>query len=194
MRKFILTALLALATTAGASAQKFLEYGVKAGIGIPDFSTKMEASEIKSKLGWHAGVVLRINTPIVGIQPELLYVRQALDLKQGGDVDLRVKSNSLSMPVLASFRVLRILHLNAGPVFSLANSCKYKFEGEKYDFGRVQPTVGYAVGAAVKLSNLLIDARFNGQFKKMESAVTHPCVENVNIRTYSVAFSLGYLF
>ena len=45
-----------------------------------------------------------------------------------------------------------------------------------------------------KLSNLLIDARFNGQFKKMESAVTHPGVENVNIRTYSVAFSLGYLF
>lgn len=191
MRKWILSVLLALAATAGASAQKLLEYGLKAGIDITDFSTRTSGTDVRNKLGWQAGMIIRINTPIVAIQPELMYVRQSLDVRQGG-ADLRVKSNSCSMPLLASFRLLRIIHLNIGPVFSLANSCKYKVDGEKYDFGRLKPTVGYALGAAVQLRNLLIDARFNGQFKSMASANPHGI--EVNVRSYSVAFSLGYLF
>lgn len=191
MRKFIFAVLLALATTAGASAQKFIEFGVTAGLSVPDYSTSTEFSKIKNKLGWQAGLVMRINTPIVAIQPELLYVRQGIDVKWN-NADIRVKSNSLSMPVLASFSLLKILHLNVGPVFSLANSCRYKFEGEKYDFGRLQPTVGYALGAAVQLSHFLIDARFNGQFKKMRSVNEHGI--DINVRAYSFAVSLGYFF
>ena len=191
MRKFILAALLALATTAGASAQKFLEYGLTAGVNLPDYSTRTADAGIGNKLGWQAGVVVRINTPIVAIQPELLFVRQSMDVNWKGD-DIRVRSNSFSLPLLASFRLLRILHLNAGPVFSLTNDCKYKIAGHKYDFGRLQPTVGYAVGAAVQLRRILIDARFNGQFKSKQSLNEHGI--DVNVKSYSVAFSLGYLF
>ena len=184
MRKFILAALLALATTAGASAQKFLEYGLTAGVNLPDYSTRTADAGIGNKLGWQAGVVVRINTP-------MLFVRQSMDVNWKGD-DIRVRSNSFSLPLLASFRLLRILHLNAGPVFSLTNDCKYKIDGHKYDFGRLQPTVGYAVGAAVQLRRILIEARFNGQFKIKQSLNEHGI--DVNVKSYSVAFSLGYLF
>lgn len=191
MRKIILAALLALATTVGASAQKFLEYGLTAGINLPDYSTHTANSDIKNKLGWQAGVVVRINTPIVAIQPELLFVRQSMDVNWQEN-QIRVKSNSFNVPVLASFKLLKIIHLNVGPVFSLTNDCKYKVEGKKYDFGRLQPTVGYALGAAVQLRHILIDARFNGQFKSKQSINEHGI--DVNVKSYSVAFSLGYLF
>lgn len=191
MRKLFLTLCLALATAGAASAQNFLEYGITAGANLPHYSTNMSQTEIASKLGWQAGIVVRINTPIVAIQPELLFVRNAIDLTSD-TYDVRVKSNSLSLPLLASFRLLRIIHLNVGPVFSLTNDCKYKFEGNKYDFGRMQPTVGYAVGAAVQLQHLLVDLRFNGQFKGAESLNHHDI--NLKINTYSVALSLGYLF
>lgn len=191
MRKLILAALLALATTAVASAQKFLEYGVTAGIDLPDYSTRTAGSEIRNKLGWQAGIVVRINTPVVAIQPELLFVRQSMDVNWKGD-DIRVRSNSFKLPLLASFSLLKIIRLNVGPVFSLTNDCKYKVEGRKYDFGRLQPTVGYALGAAVQLRHILIDARFNGQFKKMRSVNEHGI--DVNVGSYSVAFSLGYFF
>ena len=52
--------------------------------------------------------------------------------------------------------------------------------------------MGYAVGAAVQLRRILIDARFNGQFKSKQSLNEHGI--DVNVKSYSVAFSLGYLF
>lgn len=191
MRKLFLTLCLALATAGAASAQNFLEYGITAGANVPHYSTNMDGINIGNKLGWQAGVVVRINTPIVAIQPELLFVRNAIDLTEA-NYDLKVKSNSLSLPLLASVRLLRIIHINVGPVFSLTNDCKYKFEGNKYDFGRMQPTVGYAVGAAVQLQHLLVDLRFNGQFKTAESLNHHNI--DVKMKSYSVALSLGYLF
>lgn len=191
MRKLFLTLCLALATVGALSAQNFLEYGITAGANLPHYSTNATGVEVGNKWGWQAGVVVRINTPIVAIQPELLFVRNSIDLK-GAAYDINVKSNSLSLPLLASFKLLRIIHINVGPVFSLTNDCKYKFEGNKYDFGRMQPTVGYAVGAAVQLQHLLVDLRFNGQFKGAESLNHHDI--NLKINTYSVALSLGYLF
>lgn len=191
MRKLFLTICLALATAGAASAQNFIEYGITAGANVPHYSTHTDGVGIGNKWGWQAGIVLRINTPIIGIQPELLYVRNAIDLT-APNYDLNVKSNSLSLPLLASVRLLRIIHINVGPVFSLTNSCKYKFEGTKYDFGRMQPTVGYAVGAAVQLQHLLVDLRFNGQFKTTESLNHHNIT--VKMQSYSVALSLGYLF
>ncbi|MEG1610997.1 MAG: porin family protein [Alistipes sp.] len=191
MRKFIFAVLLALATTTGASAQKFLEYGLTAGINIPDYTTNTTHSEISNKLGWQGGVVIRIHTPVVTIQPELLFVHQSMNVRWEND-QIRVKSNTFSMPLLASVSLLKILHLNAGPVFSLSNNCKYKFDGQKYDFGRLQPTIGYALGAAVQIRNFLVDARFNGQFKKKQSVNEHGI--DVDVKSYSVALSVGYLF
>ncbi|MEG2365532.1 MAG: porin family protein [Alistipes sp.] len=191
MRKLILVVVLALATTTGASAQKLLEYGLTAGINIPDYSTSTSNSDISNKLGWQGGLVIRIHTPVVTIQPELLFVHQSMNVRWEND-QVRVKSNSLNMPVLASFTLLKILHLNAGPVFSLTNSCKYKFDGQKYDFGRLQPTIGYAIGAAVQIQHFLVDARFNGQFKNKQSVNEHGI--DVDVKSYSVALSVGYLF
>ncbi len=191
MRKWIIAALLALAVTGGASAQKLLEYGVTAGVNMPNFTTWTPGAEIGNKLGWQAGVVVRINTPVVAIQPELLFVRQGLDVQWQGS-DVRVKSNSFSLPLLASVRLLRILHINAGPVFSLTNDCKYKVDGLRYDFGRLLPSVGYAAGVALQLGHLMIDARYNGQFKRMRSVNAHGI--DVDAQSRSVAVGLAYLF
>lgn len=52
------------------------------------------------------------------------------------------------------------------------NDCKQKSGGDLLDFGRVRPTMSYTVGAGVKLlGHMLIDLRYNGQFKGKEDVV-----------------------
>lgn len=74
--------------------------------------------------------------------------------------------------MLVSLRLLRPFRFYAGPVFTVMNDCKQKSGGDLLDFGRVRPTMSYTVGAGVKLlGHMLIDLRYNGQFKGKEDVV-----------------------
>ena len=61
-----------------------------------------------------------------------------------------------------------------------------------HDFGRLLPSVGYAAGVALQLGHLMIDARYNGQFKRMRSVNAHGI--DVDAQSRSVAVGLAYLF
>ena len=50
---------------------------------------------------------------------------------------LNLRSNSIDVPVLASFRMLKPLRIYAGPVFTVMNDCKQKSGGDLLDFGRI---------------------------------------------------------
>ena len=75
------------------------------------------------------------------------------------------------------------------------NDCKQKSGGDLLDFGRVRPTMSCTVGAGVKLlGNMLIDLRYNGQFKGKEDVVLPDGSRLDKLRSYNVALSVGYLF
>ena len=197
MRKFVLTLLLAGAAL-GASAQRprtMVEWGVVGGINIPDYTTNMDAADIRNKLGWQAGMVTAVKLGAFAIEPQILYVRQGLRIRPEGKEEINLKSNSIDVPVLASFRLLNPLRIYAGPVFTVMNDCKQKSGGDLVDFGRVRPTLSYSVGAGVKLlRHLLVDVRFNGQFRAKHDVVLPDGARLDKLRSYNVALSLGYLF
>ena len=81
------------------------------------------------------------------------------------------------------------------PVFTVMNDCKQKSGGDLLDFGRVRPTMSYTVGAGVKLlGHLLVDLRYNGQFKSKKDVVLPDGGKLDKLRTYNVALNFGYLF
>ena len=197
MRKLGLTLLLVCAAW-GASAQRprtIVEWGVIGGINVPDYTTNMDATDIRNKMGWQAGIVTAVKFGAVAVEPQILYVRQGLRIRPEGGEELNLKSNSIDVPVLASFRLLNPLRIYAGPVFTVMNDCKQKSGGDLLDFGRIRPSLSYTVGAGVVLlRHLLIDVRYNGQFRSKHDVVLPDGRQLDKLRTYNVALSVGYIF
>ena len=197
MRKVLLTLLL-VAVAASAAAQRprtRVEWGVIGGINIPDYSTNMDATDVKNKLGWQAGIVTAVNFGAFAVEPQILYVRQGLRIRPEGEKEINLKSNSIDVPVLASFRLLHPVRIYAGPVFTVMNDSKQKSGGDLLDFGRVRPSVSYTVGAGgVLIRHLLIDLRYNGQFRSKHDVLLPDGRQLDKLRTYNVALSFGYLF
>ena len=196
-RKFVLTLFLA-ALAASAAAQRprtRLEWGVLGGINVPDYTTNMTKADVKNKMGWQVGITTAVDLGIIALEPQILYVRQGLRIRPEGGREINLKSNSIDVPVLVSLRLLNPLRIYAGPVFTVMNDCKQKSGGDLVDFGRVRPTLSYSVGAGVKLlRHLLVDVRFNGQFRAKHDVVLPDGARLDKLRSYNVALSLGYLF
>ena len=172
-----------------------VEWGVIGGINIPDYTTNMSGTDVKNKLGWQAGITTAVNLGAFAIEPQILYVRQGLRIRPEGGSEINLKSNSIDVPVLASLRLLNPVRIYAGPVFTVMNDCKQKSGGDLLDFGRVRPSVSYTVGAGIVLMrHLLIDLRYNGQFRSKHDVVLPDGRQLDKLRTYNVAFSFGYLF
>ena len=197
-RKFVLTLFLA-AIAVSAAAQRprtRLEWGVLGGINVPDYTTNMTKADVKNKMGWQVGITTAVDLGIIGIEPQILYVRQGLRiLPEGLSEELNVKSRSVDVPILVSLRLLKPFRVYAGPVFTVLNDCKRKSGDDLLDFGRVRPTLSYTVGAGVVLlRHLLIDVRYNGQFRGKPDVALPNDVMLPETRSYNVALSVGYLF
>ena len=197
IRKIVLTLLLggAVLSAAAQRPRARVEWGVIGGINITDYTTNMKAADVKNKLGWQAGIVTAVNLGAFAVEPQILYVRQGLRIRPEGAKEINLKSNSIDVPVLASFRLLKPVRIYAGPVFTVMNDCKQKSGGDLLDFGRIRPTLSYTVGAGVVLMrHLLIDLRYNGQFRSKHEVVLPDGSQLDKLRTYNVALSFGYLF
>lgn len=197
IRRTILALVLTLAAVA-ASAQGprlKVEWGVMGGINVPDFNTDMDRTQIRNRLGWQMGIVTAVNFGAVAVEPQILYVRQGLRVSRQGGEDLNLKSRSIDVPVLASLRLLKPLRIYAGPVFTVMNDCKRKKGGDLLDFGRVRPTLSFTAGAGVVLlRHLLVDVRYNGQFRSKRDVVLPDGSMLGSLSSYNVALSVGYLF
>ena len=196
-RKILLSVLFAAAVLSAAAQRPRtrVEWGVVGGINIPDYTTNMDKTDVKNKLGWQAGIVTAVNLGAFAVEPQILYVRQGLRIRPEGGKEINLKSNSIDVPVLASFRLLKPVRIYAGPVFTVMNDCKQKSGGDLLDFGRVRPTLSYTVGAGVVLmSHLLIALRYNGLFRSKHEVVLPEGSQLDKLRTYNVALSFGYLF
>ncbi|MDE7123268.1 MAG: PorT family protein [Alistipes sp.] len=181
-----------------ASAQRHrttVEWGGLAGLNIVDFSTSDDATSIRNKLGWQAGIVTAVNFGAFAVEPQILYVRQGLRIRPEGAPEINLKSSSIDVPVLVSLRLLHPVRIYAGPVFTVMNDCKQKSGRDLLDFGRVRPSLSFTVGAGVVvMRHLLLDLRYNGQFKGKEDVVLPTGYELDKLRQHNFALSVGYLF
>lgn len=198
MRKTIvfLFCLLTAFPVAAQSPRPRVEWGVLGGVNIPDYKISDDYGSVRNKLGWQFGIVSAVKWRAFAIEPQILYLRQGLRVRMAdGGEQLDLRSNSIDVPVLASFRLLNPLRIYAGPVFTVMNDCKRKSGGDLVDFGRIRPTLSYSVGAGIVLvRHLLIDVRYNGQFRGKRDVVLPDGTQLDKLGSYNVAFSVGYIF
>lgn len=207
VRKFLIIIAL-IATLSGlteVSAQTRLrtEWGLVAGGSYPitKFDMGESTASIKHRIGWQGGLHMALkfgNT--FAIQPEIIYTYAKVDIKDAEhSFAAQMKTNTLQIPVLFSLRFGSVFRLNAGPVLTVMDNPTYNdHNGEKVMFGRLYPTVSYAVGIGLCLwRHFLIDLRAMSRFNTTTNYISYDsATEGREIKStiHNVQLRIGYLF
>ena len=144
--------------------------------------------------GWQAGLQIGLKFRYFTIGPEVLYVRQSIKLSHADYGTLKIKTNSIDIPLIFSLRALPMLRINVGPVFTVMNDCKYAEGNNEMFFGSMRPTVSYMLGLGLNFGHTLIDFRYNGQFDSKKCYYPTEEAVGFNMRSYSLALSVGFVF
>jgi len=180
-KKFLAVLMVVLAIGSASFAQGF-HMGIKGGANLLKIDDKSFKDEFK--FGYNLGAFAEINfNKKIGIQPELLWAqstyRTATDVEEvipGSTNDLDVKLNYLQIPLLLSYRPVKILSLQAGPQFgilinedkSLLKNGQDAFKkgdfsmlaGAQLNLGPLKAGARYAIGL-----NDINDITNNGEWK-----------------------------
>jgi len=184
----------------GANAQ--LDFGIRAGAGlakagINDFNSAQQAIEdiedAERELSFHAGIYFKIKTPLLFIQPEVIFsqINQSVNADQGANSPARSLELDLSrvdIPILIGkkFGPMRVM---AGPVYSANLSDLTGDISSDIETG----TFGYQLGLGFEIKKLLIDLRYEGAFSPWASEII---VDNssyqVDLRTSQLLLCIGF--
>ena len=118
----------------------------------------------------------------------------AIKLSHADYGTLKIKTNSIDIPLIFSLRALPMLRINVGPVFTVMNDCKYAEGNNEMFFGSMRPTVSYMLGLGLNFGHTLIDFRYNGQFDSKKCYYPTEEAVGFNMRSYSLALSVGFVF
>jgi hypothetical protein len=199
----ILTALFVV-SAGSAAAQKGVQIGVRSGIFSQNMELKLADALTKgnAKMGWNAGLVSRIRVVGFGsgvlgaglfIQPEVLYSQNTIKIEPVKGFEASFKMQTVDIPVLLSVKV-SIVRVQLGPVFNVMHKSPSNLAD--FDITVEKPTTGFAVGASVDLGSLVIDGRYNGQFKEFQNSLDtgSNVYESIKGNLSSWSLGLGLMF
>lgn len=154
----------ALALTSVSFAQGF-HLGVKGGANIFKVDGKSFSEEYK--FGYNLGAFAEINiNEKWGIQPELLWSQtnyrtgsKFSDLYPGGKSDVEGKLNYISIPLLLSFKPVKLLSLQVGPQFGIMTSQDKDLLGETKEAFK-SGDFSMLGGAQLNLGSLRVGGRY----------------------------------
>lgn len=182
-KKLLIIAVLALVSYSSFAIGPKIDFGVKAGINTTNFdlNTRRFGNDFwlinESRLGFHAGVLMRVNLAGFFVQPEFNYNWNSYDMnilpQAAGNTQsvARVRVQTLEVPVLVGMSLL-FLRGYAGPVFNVMTDTS---SGSAADVTIQKPSMSYAIGLALEVWDISVDVRYNGQFVKAK--------QNININT-----------
>ncbi|HVU83889.1 MAG TPA: porin family protein, partial [Puia sp.] len=163
--KSIVLSLLLVSFAVIHSQAQGVHLGVKAGANI--FKVDGQGYSEGFHFGYNAGAFAELNwSDHWGVQPEVLFNQtnyrtgtQFHDIYPGGLDDVKGKLNYLSIPLLLSYRPVKLLSIQAGPQFGiLLNQDKHLVESGKDAFKKGDfSLVG---GAQLNLANVAVGARY----------------------------------
>lgn len=155
---------IALTLTTLSFAQGF-HLGAKAGANIFKVDGKSFSEEFK--FGYHLGAFAEINiNQKWGIQPELLWSQTNYrtgdnfdDLYPGGKSDVEGKLNYISIPILLTYRPVKLLSLQLGPQFGIIASQDKDLLGETKEAFK-SGDFSMLGGAQLNLGGLRVGGRY----------------------------------
>ncbi len=208
MKKLVSAALIGLSVTLSAQvslaakANLLFPTGKPTWKNISNSATDAYNSNGKNNTGFNVGLSAKIDLPTsLFIMPELYYTTFKNELTDPvTNTTIEAKSNRVDLPVLVGLNVLGDqLGVFVGPVASYNLSTDNQYNDFKEN-AESNFTVGYQFGAQVKVSKLLINARYEGAFNKDQREFIN---NNVAGENYTVRYDnrpslfmvgLGYAF
>jgi hypothetical protein len=195
MKKLFLTIAL-VSCSLSISAQSF-SWGPKIGIAVPsikvsdvqDVNSGAQAlsllEDVNGKVSGHIGVFARVSLLGFYIQPELLVSSSKSEVGFNiptDDFNLEsvmgeVKLNKLDIPVLIGKRFLKVLRVNAGPVFTLPLNEDISFKNLTTNIEDVKTnyksaTIGAQIGAGLDLTFLTVDVRYELALQSLSEGIS----------------------
>tara|TARA_B100000405_G_scaffold274653_1_gene215603 strand:+ start:49 stop:699 length:651 start_codon:yes stop_codon:yes gene_type:complete len=193
MKKLFLSSLL-LALSFGVSAQSF-SWGAKVNVGSPNLKIKdIQTDDNIAKLlddtdavlTYQLGVFTRFMFAGIYVQPEAMFSSSKTEMKfenifdennTSNNVVGEMKLNKLDVPVMIGKRFMKILRINAGPVFSYILSQNIGQSGTKEAWNEINAeyknaTVGLQYGIGVDIAMINIDLRVEKGFQAISENLT----------------------
>ena len=198
MKKLVLILLVSLGSLS-AYAQKN-GFGLKGGLSSTQVN--FDGGQLVPKdaqMGYHLGVFARFGGIGFFVQPEVLFTQTSGQFMQElppfssmSPVQYEAKFNRLDVPVMAGFRILKIIRVMAGPIASFNIDSSLKEAGttiQNIDYKKA--TLGYQTGVGVDLGNLTFEGKYEGGLSRFTENVGSYTADNrVNQWVLSVGFKL----
>lgn len=175
MKNLCIATIISLLSIWGVQSQEFFNFGVKGGANFATLTgDDADELDVKMKTGFHLGVFAEIMiSDKFGIQPEVLYSTQGAKSEFAffdeieGDVDLKIKLDYISVPVMLKYFVAPGFSLEAGPQFSFLSKSEIEaeFQGETETEDLKDDTESFDFGAGVGVGyglpqGFLVQARY----------------------------------
>ena len=198
MKKLALILLVTLSSLS-LHAQK-AGFGIKGGLSSTQVNFEGEQLvPSDAQMGYHLGVFARFGGVGFFVQPEVLFTQTSgkfkLELSPVSSVSptqYEAKFNRLDVPVMAGFKMLKIIRVMAGPIasFNIDSSLKEADTTVKnIDFKNA--TFGYQAGVGVDLGNLSFEGKYEGGLSNFTENVGSYTTDNrLNQWVLSVGFKL----
>jgi hypothetical protein len=197
MKKLVLVLLVSLGSLS-AYAQK-IGFGLKGGLSSTQVN--FEGDQLvpsDAQLGYHLGVFARFGGIGFFVQPEVLFTQtsgQFLEISSLSSIppiNYEAKFNRLDVPVMAGFRLLKIIRVMAGPIASFNIDSSLQEAGktvQNIDFKNA--TLGYQAGVGVDLGPLSFEGKYEGGLSKFtENVGTYTTDNRINQWVLSVGYKL----
>jgi len=158
MKKIYLIAI-TLILVGSYNAQAQLKLGIKAGPSFPSLNETDGNFDITNNTGWHAGGMLEIKLPVVGIQGDIIYSQTSADVVDiTTNIQSTIKSSTVDIPVVAKLYLLKIITIQAGPQFAFLTSSEWDDQDIKENMNI--SNVRFVAGLGVNLGPVDIHGRF----------------------------------
>ncbi|MDX8571872.1 outer membrane beta-barrel protein [Elizabethkingia sp. HX QKY] len=157
----------------------------------------------KDVAGFNIGLSTRFKLPATPIflMPEIYYTNfkskvTYVDYDNRDIFEISAKSQRIDIPILAGIDIIGPVSIFAGPVLS-TNLSNNKESGNFEVDGSGKLSVGYQFGANVKISKIIVNARYEGSFSRDERKFinkTSGKAINYDNRPSMLLLGLGYQF
>ena len=194
MKKISLLALV-LVLGMAVQAQK-INIGLKGGLNLASLSDSENEDDVRSRLGYHAGVFFHIPvTPQIAIQPEAVYSNQGAKYDLGTGDDLNLSLNYINIPVMVQAMVGSGFYAQVGPQLGFLTSVSDKVGDielnsvSKDDFKTTDVSLGVGLGFKGR-SGLGLDARYNLGLTNINNSGRSANIKN-NVLQVGLQLQLG---
>jgi hypothetical protein len=197
MKKLTITLLCLLSVTYGSIQAEVFQFGPRLAINNSNLKIKSEGNnnfEVKSILGYQAGVLARFNLPMIYIQPELLVTRSGTNYKWKG-TDRNLRYTKLELPVMVGTSLLGLARIQVGPTLGLLLTAKENIKKAK-DITDVkinyEPlSLGWQAGIGADLGRFILDLKYEGGLTKFGNKLAGvPTEHGPSLWILSVGFNV----